>query len=109
MLIDTGNFLLGERFILYLVREENKEKDFLSIQGENLVKLSLGPTKKRWGKNGRRSNEKSYTEWSLTKLTVLSTFDNWEKLSKPRHLAYSAGKVYVTDRGLHKVVELNFY
>jgi len=83
---------------------EGENGDIFTLKGENLVKLSLGPTKKRWGKNGRRSNEKSYTEWSLTKLTVLSTFDNWEKLSKPRHLAYSAGKVYVTDRGLHKVL-----
>ena len=82
---------------------------WLAIQGENLVKLSLGPKKKRWSKNGRwKCNQRNYTKWDLTKLTVLATFDNWEKLSKPRHLAYGSGKVFVTDRGLHKVVELAF-
>ena len=73
------------------------------LQGENLVKLSLGPNKKRRGKNGKKYNVRNYSKWELTKLTVLESFDNWEKLSKPRDLAYSCGKVYVTDRGLHKV------
>ena len=47
------------------------------------------------------------TSWRH-KGTVLENYDNWEKLSKPRNLAYSSGKVYVTDRGLHKVNELAF-
>ena len=51
---------------------------------------------------------RNYTKWILTKLTVLANFDNWEKLSKPRNLAYSSGKVFVTDRGLHKVYPLAF-
>ena len=76
----------------------------IAIQGENIVKLSLGPNKKRWDKRAKkRYSVRNYTQWKVTKLTVLANFDNWEKLSKPRNLAYSSGKVYVTDRGLHKV------
>ena len=78
------------------------------IQGENIVKLSLGPKRKRTGKYGKKYFVRNYTKWNLTKLTVLENYDNWEKLSKPRNLAYSSGKVYVTDRGLHKVDALAF-
>ena len=79
------------------------------IQGENIVKLSLGKKRWTWGKNGKRyMKRRNYTKWDLTKLTVLANFDNWEKLSKPRNLAYSSGKVYVTDRGLHKVASTCF-
>ena len=80
------------------------------IQGENIVKISLGPNKNRknW-KTGKRYTARNYTKWNVTKLTVLANFDNWEKLSKPRNLAYSSGKVYVTDRGLHKVASTCFW
>ena len=82
---------------------------FFVIQGENIVKISLGPNKNRknW-KTGKRYTARNYTKWNVTKLTVLANFDNWEKLSKPRNLAYSSGKVYVTDRGLHKVAPTCF-
>jgi len=83
---------------------EGENGDILTLKGENIVKLSLGPKRKRTGKYGKKYFVRNYTKWNLTKLTVLENYDNWEKLSKPRNLAYSSGKVYVTDRGLHKVL-----
>jgi len=84
---------------------EGEGGDIFTLKGENIVKLSLGPNKKRWDKRAKkRYSVRNYTQWKVTKLTVLANFDNWEKLSKPRNLAYSSGKVYVTDRGLHKVL-----
>ena len=74
---------------------EGKDCDILTLRGEFLVTLSLGL--------GRKTRNK-YRRWNLTKLTVLETFENWASLSKPRHLAYSQGRVYITDKGLHKIL-----
>ena len=74
---------------------EGKDCDILTLRGEFLIRLSLGV--------GRKTRNK-YNRWNTTKLTVLETFENWASLSKPRHLAYSQDRVYITDKGLHKIL-----
>ena len=71
---------------------EGPDCDILTMKGEFLIRLSLG------------KDLRNYQHWELIKLSVLETFDNWVVVSKPRHLAYSQGKVYITDQGLHKIL-----
>ena len=37
-------------------------------------------------------------------LCVLEEFDEWKRLSKPRHLLYNMGRLHVSDKGLHKLL-----
>ena len=79
--------------------EEGTDCDILTLKGELVVCLSLGK------KNRKAKKKTHYVKWRLIDLKpVLSTFDNWKCVSKPRHLTYSQGKIYVTDRGLHKLL-----
>ena len=71
---------------------EGDHGDILTLKGEFLVCLSQG------------KDLQNYHHWKLVKLTILETFDNWTSLSRPRHLTYSQGKVYITDLGLHKII-----
>jgi hypothetical protein len=74
---------------------EGQDGAVLALRGEFLVCLSLGR---------RKRARRNYTKWKFVKLDCLETFDQWASLSKPRHLAYSQGRVHITDRGLHKVL-----
>jgi len=37
-------------------------------------------------------------------LRVIKEFTNWKNLSKPRHIAYSMGRLHLSDKGLHKLL-----
>ena len=37
-------------------------------------------------------------------MRVIKEFTNWKNLSKPRHIAYSMGRLYLSDKGLHKLL-----
>merc|ERR1719154_889017 len=37
-------------------------------------------------------------------LNVVEGFDEWYSLSKPRHLLYNMGRLYISDKGLHKLL-----
>jgi len=91
-IFDEGGILVQEVDGEFSGLAEGDNGDILTLKGEFLVCLS----------QGKDSN--SYHNWNLVKLTILETFDNWTSLSRPRHLTYNQGVVYITDMGLHKII-----
>merc|ERR1719233_2784107 len=48
-------------------------------------------------------NRRMYEVKHRIKLTILTEFENWRRLSKPSHLVFYQGKIMMSDKGLHKI------
>ena len=54
-------------------------------------------------KNKLGKDENGKYKVNKIKLRVVKEFDNWKNLSNPKNIIYSQGKIFISDRGLHKV------
>jgi len=73
-------------------------------EGPNLQILTLSKNKegqnviKRFAKTKYR-----YKYAGMILIRAVKDFDNWQKLSSLSYLCYNQGKVFMTDKGLHKI------
>jgi len=79
---------------------EAPQGDVLTLKGEYIVRLFYGTQRNK----GRGKKTRHYSKAALVRLEALEAFPDWTKVAKPRHLACWGDKVFVTDRGLHRIV-----
>ena len=72
---------------------EGMDKDIYTMQGMTIVQFS--------------KDKGMYHIKKIINLTVVEDFDKWYILSKPRHLLYNMGRLYISDSGLHKLFMVN--
>jgi len=76
-----------------LAEGENDEFFTFSYGDTSIVKMGLGMVKDR----------RMYEVKQRTRLTIMTEFENWRRLSKPSHLVFCQGKIMMSDKGLHKI------
>ena len=89
-------YIVGDYFGL----AEGEKKEILTIEKmKGVFRVSKYPRYRGYYK----------IKWAMyASLTVVQDFDNWESLSKPRFIEYDGNKIFVTDKGLHKIYIIDY-